>query len=144
MNGLSTSDLAKQSGINLESIRFYERQGLLPKPPRTASGYRVFPQESVRRVRFIKRAQALGFTLREIKQLIALRAHPETACADVRTQAEAKIADIAQKISDLRAMQRELTRLARACAGQPQSHCCPILTKLEGSKGNNNSKGTRR
>lgn len=135
MSGLSTSDLARQSGINLESIRFYEKQGLLPKPPRTASGYRVFSPESVRRVRFIKRAQGLGFTLREIQQLLALRDHPDTACAEVRQQAEAKIADITEKMKALGSMKRELARLAHACAGIHRPHSCPILTNLEGVKG---------
>src|SRR5436309_5094914 len=101
MERLTTGQLARRGGVNLESIRFYERQGLLPKPPRTFSGYRVFSEDSVRRIRFVKRAQELGFSLREIKELLALRLEPGTSCADVRRRAEAKLSDIDRKISDL-------------------------------------------
>lgn len=131
MAGLSTSDVAKQGGVNLESIRFYEKQGLLPKPPRTRSGYRVFTDESVRRVRFIKRAQELGFTLREIKELLALRFEPATSCGDVRKRAETKLSDIDQKISDLKRMRKTLSRLATACPGRGDVGDCPILESLE-------------
>ena len=85
MSGLTSGELAKQGGINLESIRFYEKQGLLPRAPRTRSGYRLFALDDVRRVRFIKRAQDLGFSLREIKELLALRLDRNTSCAGVRT-----------------------------------------------------------
>ncbi len=132
MSGLRSSELARQGGINLESIRFYEKQGLLAKPPRTASGYRVFSPDAVGRVRFIKRAQGLGFTLREIQQLLTLRDHPDTACGEVRRQAETKIADITEKLKSLRAMKRELTRLANDCAGTSRPHACPILNNLDG------------
>ncbi|WP_428937761.1 MerR family transcriptional regulator [Fontivita pretiosa] len=131
MTGLSTSELAKRAGINLASIRFYERQGLLPKPPRTPSGYRMFPPDSARRVRFIKRAQELGFTLKEIKQLLALRLDPDTSCADVRRRAEAKLADIDQKIRDLKRMKATLARLAAVCPGQGATSDCPILESLD-------------
>ena len=73
-------ELARRSGVNLETVRYYERRGLLPKPPRTPAGYRAFPAASVRRVRFIRQAQALGFTLAEIKELLALRVDPDTTC----------------------------------------------------------------
>ena len=85
--GIRTSELARQGGINLESIRFYEKQGLLPKPPRSVAGYRMFAPDAVRRVRFIKRAQELGFSLKEIKELLALRLDPDTTCGDVRRRA---------------------------------------------------------
>src|SRR5438552_18942461 len=141
MKLLRTSELARQCGLNLQTLRYYEREGLLPRPPRTASGYRTFPPDAVDLLRFIKRAQGLGFTLNEIKQLIALRSHPDTACAEVRQQAEAKIADIAEKINHLRAMRRDLTRLSRECGGKPQPHRCPILNDLEGKT---KSKGAKR
>ncbi len=130
MAGITTSELARQGGINLESIRFYEKRGLLPKPPRTASGYRMFPPESVRRVQFIKRAQELGFSLKEIKELLSLRLDPDTSCADVRRRAEDKLTDIDQKISDLRRMKRSLARLAAACPGRGDTSECPILESL--------------
>ena len=131
MDGITTSELARRGGINLESIRFYERQGLLPKPPRTASGYRMFPAESIRRVRFIKRAQELGFSLKEIKELLALRLDPDTSCADVRRQADEKLAGIDQKLHDLRRMKQALARLAATCPGRGATSDCPILGSLE-------------
>src|SRR3989442_8377655 len=97
MNGtghVTTSELAKRGGVNLETIRYYERLGLLPKPPRSGSGYRQFSPESVRRVRFIKRAQELGFSLKEIKELLGLRIALGSTRADVRKRAETKVVDI--------------------------------------------------
>ena len=132
MAGLTTSDVAKQGGVNLESIRFYEKQGLLPKPPRTRSGYRVFTDESVRRVRFIKRAQELGFSLKEIKELLALRFDTGTSCGHVRERAEAKLNDIEQKIRDLQRIKKALARLASACPGRGAMSDCPILESLDG------------
>lgn len=131
MDGLTTGELARRGGVNLESIRFYEQEGLLPKPPRTRAGYRVFPEESVRRIRFVKRAQELGFSLREIKELLGLRLDPHTSCADVRQKAEAKLADIEQKVRDLRRMHAALARLATACPGRGATADCPILESLD-------------
>src|SRR5215831_11101355 len=90
---LTISRLAHLGGVNLETIRYYEREGLLPAPPRTPAGYRIFPQEATRRLRFIKRAQELGFSLSEIGELLALRIRPGAKRADIRKRAEAKIAD---------------------------------------------------
>ena len=132
MNGLRTSEVAKQAEVNLETIRFYERQGLLPEPPRTASGYRTFSPEVVRRVRFIKRAQELGFSLKEVKELLALRVDPDTTCADVRERAEAKVADIDEKIRALRAMRKVLQGMAEACPRSGPTSECPILESLNG------------
>src|SRR6266446_3467449 len=98
MEGLTTARLAHEGGVNVETIRYYERHGLLPKPPRTPSGYRVFSDEAVTRLRFIKHAQDLGFSLREIKELLSLRVKPGSSCSDVRRKAEAKITDVDQKI----------------------------------------------
>src|SRR2546426_3972079 len=117
MNSLRTAELARRGGVNLETIRYYERKGLLPKPPRTPAGYRTFDAEAVRRLRFIKQAQALGFSLKEIRGLLALRLDPRASCADVRRRAEAKMADIEDKLRALRAMKRALVRLTAACAG---------------------------
>lgn len=127
---ITTSGLAKQSGVNLETIRYYERAGLLPKPPRSISGYRLFSSDSVRRVRFIKRAQELGFSLREIKELLALRIAPGSTRANVRERAEAKIADIEEKVQHLRAMKKALVRLIESCCGNGPASECPILESL--------------
>src|SRR5213596_1331946 len=131
MDGLSTGEIAKQGGVNLETIRYYERRGLLPKPPRTPAGYRAFDAEAVRRIRFIKQAQALGFSLKEVRELLALRLDPRSSCADVRRRAEAKIADIEEKLRALRAMKRTLVRITAACAGRGPVSECPILESLE-------------
>ena len=130
-NGMLLSEAASASGVNVETIRYYERRGLLPRPPRTRSGYRQFSPEAVRRVRFIKRAQELGFSLREIKDLLALRLDPDTDCADVRRRAVAKSADIDRKIRDLRRMKKALDRLAAACPGRGAASACPILEGLD-------------
>jgi len=91
---LTIGRLAQEVGINLETVRFYERQGLLPKTPRSASGYRLFSSDAARRLKFIKRAQELGFSLREIRELLALRMSPRTNSAEIRRRTESKIADI--------------------------------------------------
>ena len=131
MDGLKTSEVAKHGGVNLETIRYYERHGLLPKPPRTPSGYRTFGKDDVRRLRFIKHAQELAFSLKEIKELLALRVDARTSCADVRRRAEGKIADIDQKLRALRAMKRALVRLTAACVGRGPVSTCPILESLD-------------
>ena len=131
MDGLKTGDVAKKGGVNLETIRYYERRGLLPRPPRTPAGYRTFGTDAVRRLRFIKRAQELGFSLKEVKELLALRVDARTSCADVRKRAEAKIADIDQKLRALRAMKRALVRLTAACVGRGPVSACPILESLD-------------
>jgi MerR family transcriptional regulator, copper efflux regulator len=127
---ISTSELAKRGGVNLETIRYYERMGLLPKPPRSRAGYRQFSPESVRRVRFIKRAQELGFSLKEIKELLALRIAPGSTQADVRKRAQAKIVDIEKKVQYLRAMKKALIRLMESCCGSGPASDCPILESL--------------
>ena len=106
MATFTTSKLARQSGVNLESIRFYERQGLLRKPARTAGGYRMFTHDDVRSVLFIKRAQELAFSLKEIKELLALRFAPGRRCSEFRARAQAKLDDIDGKLSDLSACGR--------------------------------------
>ena len=127
---ISTSELAKRGGVNLETIRYYERVGLLPKPPRSAAGYRQFSAESVRRIRFIKRAQELGFSLKEIKELLALRIALGSTRADVRKRAESKIIDIEEKVQHLRAMKKALVRLTESCCGSGPASDCPMLESL--------------
>ena len=112
-------------------MRFYERAGLLPKPTRTASNYRLYPEEAVTRIRFIRRAQQLGFTLKEIKDLLELRVSRRTSCAQVRAHAESKMTDIEERIRSLQQMKRALTKLAHECETQSGGHC-PLLMYLEG------------
>ena len=131
MEGLTIGRLAREGQVNVETIRYYERRGLLPRPPRRPSGYRVFPPSAVRVLQFVKTAQALGFSLREIKELLSLRIQPGRSCADVRDRAEQKIAEIDQKIRTLKAMRKALMRLAAACSGRGPISECPILESLE-------------
>ena len=131
MERLTIGEVAKQGGVNLETVRYYERQGLLPKPPRSASGYRLFQQDGVRRILFIKRAQELGFSLKEIKELLALRINPKGTSQEVRERAAAKILDIEEKIKTLRSMKKALSQLTSACCGEGAVSECPILESLE-------------
>jgi len=139
---LTRGELAKRGGVNIETIRYYERRGLLPKPPRSAAGYRLFSLDDDRRVRFIKRAQELGFSLKEIEELLALQNEPHTTRAVVRKRAEAKIADIEKKLCDLQAMKESLERLTATCSGRGSLCGCPILESFDSTKENHNgSKG---
>ncbi len=128
---MRTSDVARQAEVNLETIRFYERKGRLPKRPRTAAGYRTSPPEIVRRVQFIQRTQDLGFSLKEIKELLSLRVDPDTTCAEVRRRVEEKLSDIEKKIRDLQRMRKTLITLAAACPGRGETSACPILESLD-------------
>lgn len=117
--------------MNLETIRYYERRGLLPKPARTAAGYRQFPPESARRLRFIKRAQELGFSLDEIGDLLTLGAAPRQNRSTIRVRAKAKIEDIDRKIAALHAMRRTLDDLVNRCERCGPSIDCPIVASLD-------------
>ena len=130
---LKTGELAKRAGVNVETLRFYERVGLIPEPPRRVSGYREYPAESVRLIKFIKRAQELGFSLREVRELLELRVGPETTCADVRRRAHGKVLEVRRKIADLRAIERALQSLSAACSGEGPLSDCPILKCLDGT-----------
>src|SRR6266853_1797924 len=101
---LTIGQVAKAAHVNVETLRYYERRGLIPKPPRGLSLYRHYPEDTVPRVRFVKHAQALGFSIREIRGLLSLRAMPKARCADVRRRAEIKIGEVETKIRALRAM----------------------------------------
>ena len=131
MQTLSIGQLAGEAGVNVETIRFYERKGLIPEPPRSASGYRQYTEQDVARIKFIKRAQVLGFTLKEVSELLALRVDPETTCAQVKVQAERKIAQIDEKMHALVAMKSALQKLAATCTGAGPLSACPILDYLE-------------
>ena len=128
---MKIGEVADRGGVNLQTIRYYEREGLLPQPPRLPSGYRVYTQPTVRRVRFIKRAQELGFTLSEIRELLLLRLDHERDRSEVRAIAEAKVSDIAEKIRTLTAMKEALVRLTEHCSGHGPASECPILESLD-------------
>ena len=131
MDGLTIGKVARGAGLAIDTVRYYEREGLLQKPARTAAGYRQYPADAVARLRFIRQAKELGFSLAEIKHLLALRVTPGKSCADVRARAEAKIADVEQRIAQLNRMRGALTKLAVACSGRGPTSECPILEALE-------------
>jgi Zn(II)-responsive transcriptional regulator len=132
MNELTRGELAKLGGVNPETIRFYERNGLVPAPPRSDAGYRLFDAGMVTRIHFIKRAQAVGFSLHEIKRLLDIKVAEDSTRADVRGMVSVKIAEIDEKIAALNAMKRTLVNLETLCCGddQPASEC-PILESFE-------------
>jgi Hg(II)-responsive transcriptional regulator len=130
MHGLRTGQVAKHAGVKVETLRYYERVGLLDTPPRTASGYRVYPAATVSRIRFIRRVKALGFTLQEIAEFLALRVSPTASSAEMKARAQAKLAAIEEKLRTLARMQETLTRLTMACDGGASLSACPILEAL--------------
>jgi MerR family transcriptional regulator, copper efflux regulator len=131
MLGLTIGEVAERAGVQIETVRYYERRGLLEKPPRSASNYRLYPEEAGRRVRFIKCAQELGFSLNDIKEILSLRGVPEAACREVRAHAEAKIKAIHEKIGALTAMKHALSTLVTECSGEGPLSDGPILESLE-------------
>jgi Hg(II)-responsive transcriptional regulator len=128
---MTIGQLAERAGVNIETVRYYERRGLLSEPARTDAGYRDYEPDALARVRFIKRAQGLGFTLHEIEELLALRVRHEGACEAVGRRTRDKIAVVRQKIRELKAMEHSLTRLAAACEAGRRTGDCPILHALE-------------
>ena len=133
MKGLTIGGVAKRAGVGVETIRFYERKGLVEEPPRRESGYRQYPAEAVARIRFIRRAKDLGFSLREVHELLSLRVDRRTSSSEVRRRAEAKIADIERRLADLERMKLALVELTARCSGRDSETECPILEALEGS-----------
>ncbi len=132
MKALTIGKVAQLTGIGIETVRFYEREGLIPKPPRRESGYRQYPEETIDRIRFIRRAKELGFSLKEIMELLSLHIDPKATCGDIRKRAEAKIADIDARIQSLRKMKKALSKLTTACRGKDPISKCPILNTLKG------------
>ncbi len=128
---LTRGEVARRTGVNIETVRYYEQRGLIPKPLRSASGYREYTYDYVGRIRFVKRAQELGFTLKEISELLALRIDPDSDRGEVRRRAEAKANDIEQKIHDLQSMRSALVDLAGTCDGCGPTSECPILDAMD-------------
>jgi MerR family copper efflux transcriptional regulator len=130
MEKLTIGQLATKANVNLETIRYYERRGLIPEPPRNKSGHREYSLEEVKRTEFIKRSQALGFSLQEISELLSLRVEPDTTCADVKARVETKIEDIEKRITDLEQIRKALLCLSKRCTGKRPVGRCPILEEL--------------
>lgn len=133
MTGLTIGKLAKETGVGTETIRYYERSGFLPPADRLPSGYRVYDSETVKRLKFIKEAQQLGFTLTEINDLLALTDDPSADCAEVNSRAEVKLSEIEKKISQLEKMRTSLRRIASYCpADEAPLSECSIIRHLYG------------
>lgn len=131
MNGLTIGKIAKGAGLGIETVRFYEKEGLIEPPARTESNYRLYPQRDIVRLRFIKRAKSLGFSLKEIKELLSLKHGAGASKAEVKEQTKAKIIDIEQKIRDLIRIKETLESLEISCDGHGKASDCPILSALE-------------
>lgn len=127
--GLRRAELAKQTGCNLETIRYYEKIGMLPDPPRTAAGYRVYGPAHVSRLRFILRARELGFSIEEIRGLLGLVDRGTQTCGEVKTRTEMHLADVRAKIRDLKRIERILAETASRCSGDAVPDC-PVLDAL--------------
>ncbi len=114
---LTIGKAAAEAGVSVETVRFYERRGLIEQPPK-GEGYRVYPAEMVARIRFIRQAQQIGFSLREVQELLLLRADPATGCADVRRQAAQKIEEVDRKIAGLQRVRAALETVISACPAE--------------------------
>lgn len=130
MSYLKIGEVAKETGIGIETIRFYERKGLLDEPDRKPSGYRQYDESVVARLRFIRRSKELGFTLSEINELLSLWFDTETKCSDVRTKAQTKIEEIEAKVKTLNGMKRSLRKLIDQCHERGSLDGCPLLDGL--------------
>lgn len=129
MEPMTIGRLAKCAGVGVETVRFYQRSGLLETPPQPASGYRKYPPETILRIRFIKRAKSLGFSLKEIRELLELRSECAT-CGDVQARAEAKLKTVTQKIDELTRVRDNLEDLVRQCQSGSDIDACPIIEAL--------------
>lgn len=134
-DALLIGEVAAQAGVNVQTLRYYEKRGILGRPQRTRAGYRKYPAETVRIIRFIKRAQELGFTLEEVEDLLRLRKVKGADKLKVRDVAAAKIKEIAEKLRRLQAMTSALEELVNTCTCQLGVVPCPILEALEDSDG---------
>lgn len=126
----SIGQIAKKSGISVETIRYYEKEGLLEKPQRKESGYRQYNGDAINRLFFIQQAKELGFSLKEIGELLSIKSDANTLCSDVKHLAEGKLSDIQSKIKMLRRMEKSLKKLVDACPGKAPISDCPILDSL--------------
>lgn len=128
-SGLTRGELARATGCNIETIRYYEKVGLLPDPPRTAAGYRIYAAAHVARLRFIQRARELGFTLDDIRGLLGLEDGNVPTCAEVKARTDRHLADVRAKIADLGRIEAALARTAAQCTGTDVPNC-PVLDTL--------------
>lgn len=126
---LTRGSLGKQTGVNIETIRYYEKIGLMPDPDRSSGGYRIYDQSHLKRLSFVRRSRELGFTLHEIRELLELVDGGDYTCAEVRDRTIVHLEEVAQKIRDLQKMQRTLKTMAAKCDGGLVPEC-PIVDSL--------------
>lgn len=131
MRSFTIGQFAKEAGIGVETVRYYQRRGLIHEPMRGSTGYRRYSLGDLDRLRFIRKAQVVGFTLAEIQDLLDLRDNPDARRSDVRSRSTVKIAEIDQKIHDLQEMRNALSQLLEACDGEGSAMDCPILTAFD-------------
>lgn len=137
--------LAKASGVSVETLRFYEKQGLLPQPRRSESGYRLFPSSTLGQIKFILRAKAVGFSLKDIAGLLDIEVNREQeTCQTVKNFAEEKLMEIEAKIQELQQMRTALKQITEACCGGPlpASHCTILSALADGHKQEENNHAT--
>ena len=127
---MKIGEVAQAAGVGIDAIRFYEREGLLPEPARRPSGYREYSPGAVLDLRFIKRGKELGFSLKEISELLSINREPDATAGDVKKLAEQKLADLEGKIRSLQRMKRALRKVAESCPGQGSTSDCSILSSL--------------
>ena len=129
---MKISQIAQGAGVGVETVRFYERKKLIEQPLKPANGgFRAYPGEVVNQIRFIRRAQNLGFSLKEIKDLMSLRIDPRADCGDVRLRAQAKRQEVIEKIEQLQRVRDALDTVINACPGSGSTRSCSILGELE-------------
>ena len=128
---LNIGEAARQSGVSVQTLRYYEQQGLVVSPDRDVNGYRRYVPDVVRRIRFIKRAQDVGFTLRDIAELLSLKTDPGASCSDVRDRALGKLHEIEEKLEVLSQMRDVLITWTDACPSRGPVDACPILDALD-------------
>lgn len=125
---MRSGELAQAGGVHVETLRYYERRGLLPEPPRRGSGYREYPPGALQRLRMIKQAQTLGLTLDEIADLLTLHPHAEVACGDMEARIRAKLTELDDKLVTLSELRGSLERLlCDCCDGRQTEQACPAL-----------------
>lgn len=130
MPTLTIGKVATQEGVAIDTIRYYEREGLLPLPARRPSGYREYPADTVKRLRFIRRAKDLGFTLGEIADLLQLTERSQHDMAGMKQAAEAKLVLVQAKLTELQRMRKALRQMVTACPGHGEMADCPIVNAL--------------
>ncbi len=141
---MTIGQLAKQAGVNLQTVRYYESLNLLPEPERSASGYRQYSSEYIEYIRFIKNAQEIGFTLDEVKKLVELRKDPKAHGSDVKKIIDQKIIEVEEKLNNYNTLMKQLKALNGSCSGEMDTESCPIIQSLKNTEPNEENKKAKK